>query len=66
MKLSELRIRFYGIACVVAAAGVLAACSGTDSTTATSVTGGGNSTPPPITGIATPSSVSVVTATGAN
>ena len=60
MRLNKLRMTLRGIACVATVAGVLAGvlagCSGSSATVSTS-------TPPPITGIATPSSVSVVTAT---
>jgi hypothetical protein len=65
MKLSKLRLGIHGIVYVSIVGGVLAGCSGSSSSAA-SVVGSGNSTPAPITGIATPSSVSVVTATGAN
>jgi hypothetical protein len=66
MRLSKLRMGIHGIAYVAIVTGLLAGCSGSRDTAATSVTGGGSSNPAPITGIATPSSVSVVTATGAN
>ncbi len=50
-------IRTQGIACLIALAVLLAGCSGSSSTAST---GGGNA--PAIQGVATPSSVSVVTA----
>jgi hypothetical protein len=57
MRLSKFRTRLRSIACVAAVAGLLTGCSGSSNTSAS----GG--TTPPVTGIATPSSVSVVTAT---
>lgn len=65
MSLSKLRTRLCGIVYAVAAAGLVAGCSGSGDTTANSTSGAGNSAPP-ITGVATPSSVSVVTATNTN
>jgi len=60
MRMNKLRMTLGGIACVATVAGVLAGCSGSSATVSTSPAG---ATPQPITGIATPSSVSVVTAT---
>jgi hypothetical protein len=57
--MNKLRMTLGGIACVATVAGVLAGCSGSSATASPA----GGPTPPPITGIATPSSVSVVTAT---
>ena len=62
MKLSKLRMTLHGIAGVIAVAGLLSGCSGSSDTAASSSSSGGGSTAPPITGVATPSSVSVVTA----
>jgi hypothetical protein len=58
-------------ACVAALFGLLAGCGGGSSTAASSAggiptAGGGGTTSPPVQGIATPSSVSVVTATNSN
>jgi hypothetical protein len=60
-----------GGACVAAVFGLLAGCGGNSATAAStgggSPTGsGGGTTSPPVQGIATPSSVSVVTATNSN
>ena len=58
-----------GGACVAAVFGLLAGCGGSSSvnTSGGSPTGsGGGTTSPPVQGIATPSSVSVVTATNSN
>jgi hypothetical protein len=60
MRLGQFRMTLSGIACVAAVATLLAGCSGSSATVSTSPAG---ATPQPITGIATPSSVSVVTAT---
>ena len=62
--------KIVGGACVAAVFGLLAGCGGS-STTAASTTGGsqtgsGGGTTPAIQGIATPSSVSVVTANNSN
>jgi hypothetical protein len=70
MTLNQFRMRFLSIACALAAVSVLGGCgaSGVAGSTAaggnsTAGTGsGGSSAPPTITGIATPKSVSVVTA----
>jgi hypothetical protein len=70
--------KFLGCACVAVVFGVLAACGGSSTTAANTAggsqtsgnggnqTGSGGGTTPPIQGIATPSSVSVVTATNSN
>jgi ABC-type uncharacterized transport system auxiliary subunit len=59
MKLSKFRMRLRCIVCLAAVAGVLAGCgSGAPASTSTTV-----STPQSVKGIATPSSVAVVTAT---
>jgi hypothetical protein len=58
-----------GSACVAAVFGLLAGCGGSSSanTAGGSPAGsGGGTTSPPVQGIATPSSVSVVTATNSN
>jgi len=59
-----------GGACVAALFGLLAGCGGSSSTVANtaggSQTGSGGGATPPIQGIATPSSVSVVTANNSN
>lgn len=60
MRLSELRVKVRGVACAVAIAGLLAGCGGSSSSTASAPTGGSGT--PTIQGVATPSSVSVVTA----
>jgi len=57
MTLSKFRTRLRSIACVAAVAGLLTGCSGSSNTASATTT------PPTVTGIATPSSVSVVTAT---
>jgi hypothetical protein len=70
MRLSRFRMRLHGIACAAAVASLLAGCGGSGMAASTAAGGGstagtgsgGTSTPPPITGIATPKSVSVVTA----
>jgi hypothetical protein len=60
MSLSKFRMRLRCIVCVATVAGVLAGCgSGAPASTSTT----GVSTPQSIKGIATPSSVAVVTAT---
>ena len=67
MTLRKLRVRSHGLAWLVASAGLLAGCA-RSSDTAAPVTGGGSSTgtgsgtQTTIQGVATPSSVSVVTA----
>ena len=58
-----------GGACVAAVFGLLAGCGGSSATAANtggSQSGNGGGTTPPVQGIATPSSVSVVTATNSN
>jgi hypothetical protein len=63
-----------GGACVAAVFGLLAGCGGSSATAVNTAggsqtsgnTGSGGSTPPAIQGIATPSSVSVVTANNSN
>ena len=68
MTLHELRKRLVGVGCAAVVAGVLAGCGGSGTAAATATgggsvgTGGGSSAPAPITGIATPKNVSVVTA----
>jgi hypothetical protein len=62
--------KILGGACVAAVFGLLAGCGGSSATAANtaggSPTGSGGGTPPTVQGIATPSSVSVVTATNSN
>ena len=61
MSLSKLRLRPCGIAAAAVVAALLAGCGGSGAPASTTTSG---STPQTITGIATPSSVAVVTATG--
>ena len=61
MSLSKLRVRLCGIAATAIVAALLAGCGGSGAPASTTTSG---STPQTITGIATPSSVAVVTATG--
>ena len=63
MTLSKLRFRSLGIACAVAVATLLSGCGASAGGASTAAIGsGGSSAPAAITGIATPKSVSVVTA----
>ncbi len=61
MRLSKFRMRLRCIVCLAAVAGVLAGCGGSGAPASTTTTG--VSTQQSIKGIATPSSVAVVTAT---
>jgi hypothetical protein len=61
MRLSKFRMRLRCIVGLAAVAGVLAGCGASSAPVSTSTTG--VSTPQSIKGIATPSSVAVVTAT---
>lgn len=61
MRLNKLRMSVRGIAGAAVVAALLAGCSGSGAPASTST---GDSAPQTITGVATPSSVSVVTATG--
>ncbi|MFZ1099334.1 MAG: hypothetical protein WAN26_08010 [Steroidobacteraceae bacterium] len=61
MSSSKLRVRLCGIAATAIVAALLAGCGGSGAPASTTTSG---STPQTITGIATPSSVAVVTATG--
>jgi hypothetical protein len=61
--------KILGGACVAAVFGLLAGCGGGSATAAvggSQTSGNGSGTTPPIQGIATPSSVSVVTANNSN
>jgi hypothetical protein len=70
MQLSKVRLKVHGIACAIVAATLLAGCGGSGVASSTAggggsmvgTGGGGSSAPATITGIATPKSVSVVTA----
>jgi hypothetical protein len=67
MTLRKLRVRSQGVVCLVAIAGLLAGCArSSDTVTAPAGSGGsagtGSGTQTTIQGVATPSSVSVVTA----
>ncbi len=66
--MSESRRTVRRIASLAALAGILAGCSGSGSTAPAASTPPPSSSPPPapIVGIATPTTVSVVTATNAN
>lgn len=61
MRLSKFRIGIHVIAYAAVVSGLLAGCSGSGD-----AGGGASATAQPITGVATPGSVSVVTATGTN
>jgi hypothetical protein len=69
MRLSQFRTKLLVIACAGAVAGLLPGCGGSGGTASTAAgggstsgTGSSGSQTPPITGVATPHSVSVVTA----
>lgn len=67
--MTESRKSFRRIACLATLAGTLAGCSGSNSaptTVSNPASSGGSSQPAVITGIVTPTTVSVVTATNAN
>jgi hypothetical protein len=66
MRMRKLQLRTHGIPGAAVVTVLLAACGGSSGTTAAAPGSGSNPPPAAITGLAMPTTVSVVTATNAN